>query len=148
MIYDLSSNIDSQRAETYFNSLKEKGNRIELKVKHPRRSISQNSYLHLILSAFGVNFGYTLQEVKQYIFKITVNPTIFYEGEVGEIVKVQRLRSSADLDTSEMTIAIDNFLSYSAKNGYQLPRPEDLVWLDELEKEVSAAEYYLKQENR
>ena len=76
MIYDTSIPHERAKAETYFNHLLSKKKRVEIKVKHPRRSISQNSYLHLILSAFGMNFGYTLAEVKHEFFKKEVNPEI------------------------------------------------------------------------
>lgn len=143
MIYDLSNEIQRQSAITRFKNLLDNNKKVDLKVKHPRRSISQNSYLHLILSAFGCNFGYTLQETKQYIFKQQVNPEIFYDGDKGKLVNVVVWRSTADLDSKEMTTAIDRFLDYSAKNGYLLPDPSNLVWIEELEKEISKHEQFL-----
>lgn len=136
MIYELANRVDRDKAITRFKNLLDNDKRIELTVKHPKRTIRQNAYLHLILSAFGLNFGYTLEETKQYIFKKEVNPEIFYEGEKEGLVKMEKWRSTAELDTGELTNAIDRFLDYSAKNGYRLPEPEDMVWIAELEKEV------------
>lgn len=144
MIYDLNIPHEKAKAETYFNHLLDKKKRVEIKVKHQRRSISQNSYLHLILNAFGMNFGYTLEEVKQEFFKKKVNPDIFYDGQVGELEKIDRWRSTADLDKGEMTTAIDRFLNYSAKEtGYALPEPSDLAWIAELEREIENNKVYL-----
>jgi len=120
-----------------------KNKKIELKVKHPRRSIPQNSYLHLILSAFGANFGYTLEETKQYIFKQIVNKDTFYNGEKTGLVTLQEWRSTSDLDSKEMTVCIDRFLDYSSKNGYGLPEPSNLVWIEELEQQVANNKQFL-----
>lgn len=143
MIYDLKDEISVKKARTYFEYLQEKESRIELKEKRPRRSISQNNYLHLILCAFGLNFGYTLYEVKQYIFKQIVNKDLFYDGQKEGIEEIPKWRSTAHLDTKELTTAIDRFLDYSAKNGYRLPEPRDLAWIQELENEVLSNQKYL-----
>lgn len=143
MIYNLEIEHEKQQATTRFHHLVKQGKRVELKVKHPRRSIKQNSYLHLLFQAFGLEFGYSSEEVKQYIFKEIVNPEIFNNGETGNLVKIQSWRSTADLDTSEMTISINRFLNYSATNGYRLPEPSDLVWIEEIEKELSKNREYL-----
>lgn len=137
MIYKTQNTHHRKRAITRFEQLLKNGATIELTEKKPKRSISQNRYLHLILGWFAYETGYTLQEVKQYIFKQLVNPAIFYDGEVGELVPVQRWRSSADLDTKELTIAIDKFRDYSSSTaGIYLPEPKDLATLVDLEIEL------------
>lgn len=143
MIYNLDNEIQKQQAITRFKYLLDKKKKIELTVRHPKRSISQNSYLHLILSAFGANFGYTLEETKQYIFKQEVNKEIFYDGEIDGLVRVSKWRSTADLDSKELTTCIDRFLDYSAKNGYLLPDPSNLVWLEQLEQEINNHKQFL-----
>lgn len=143
MRYSLKIEHEASQAKTKLDYLISKGVDIELTEKKPIRSISQNSYLHLILSAFGCNFGYTLDEVKLYIFKKEVNAEIFYIGQKGKLIEVEEWRSTADLDTKEMTTAIERFLNYSAKNGYRLPEPSDLVWIAELKKEVHNNKQYL-----
>ena len=137
MIYDLNIPFEKDSAKERFKWLMDKGKKIELKEKRPKRSVSQNAYLHLILSWFGLEFGYNLEEVKQKIFKEIVNPELFYEGEVGKLEKIQRWRSTSDLDTKEMTLAIDRFRDYSAENGYYLPSPDDMVALEYIENEIN-----------
>ena len=137
MIYDTSTDFQKQRAITRFKNLLDKNAVIEITEKKPKRTIQQNRYLHLIIAWFGYETGYTLDEVKQEIFKKIVNSNIFYEGEVGDLVPIQRWRSTADLDTAELTIAIDNFRDYSSREaGIYLPEPSDLTSINHLEIEL------------
>lgn len=141
MIYDPKIELDCKKAIEKLKHFISKGQTFELKAKYPKRSISQNSYLHLILTAFAIETGYTLEEVKQEIFKKHVNSDIFYEGEFeGAIpgVSIQRFRSSANLDTNEMTLAIDRFRNFaSLELGIYLPELTDLVILHQIEQEIS-----------
>lgn len=137
MIFQTANEFDKQRAITRFNKLLEKNAIIELTEKKPKRTIQQNRYLHLILAWFGYETGYTLEETKQEIFKKVVNPNIFYDGEVGEIIPIQRWRSTADLDTAELTTAIDNFRDYASREGgIYLPDPSDLTSINHMEIEL------------
>lgn len=141
MIYNPKNPLHRKQAIEKLAHLIKQGKRFELKAKHDRRSISQNSYLHLILTWFGIETGYTLEEVKQDIFKKLVNQALFYEGEFeGKIkgLKVERWRSTASLDTKEMTLAIDRFRDFSSKEcGIYLPEPRELALLQEMENEIS-----------
>lgn len=137
MIFQTANEFDKQRAITRFKKLLEKNAIIELTEKKPKRTIQQNRYLHLILAWFGYETGYTLEETKQEIFKKVVNPNIFYDGEVGEIIPIQRWRSTADLDTAELTTAIDNFRDYASREGgIYLPDPSDLTSINHMEIEL------------
>ena len=141
MIYEPKNPFQKKQALEKINYFLKLGKRFELKAKHDKRSISQNSYLHLILTWFGLETGYTLEEVKQDIFKKHVNPTLFYEGEfegkIGGLI-IERWRSSASLDTAEMTLAIDRFRDFASKElGIYLPEPKDLAILQKMENEIS-----------
>jgi len=138
MIYDPKNPLHQKQAIEKLNYFISKEKRFELKAKNDKRSISQNSYLHLILSWFGVETGYTLEEVKQEIFKKHVNTNLFYDGDIKGIITVSRWRSTADLDTAEMTLAIDRFRDFSIKElGIYLPEPSDLAILQDIENELS-----------
>lgn len=141
MIYDTTNPLHRNQLIEKVKYYIQKGKEVELKVKHPKRSISQNAYLHLILTWFAIETGYTMEEVKQDIFKKIVNDSLFYEGEFeGKLkgVKIERWRSTASLSTAEMTLAIDRFRNYaSIEAGIYLPEPEDLASIAELEREVS-----------
>ncbi|MDM1547407.1 recombination protein NinB [Empedobacter falsenii] len=137
MIYNTSNTVERQKAITRIKKLLDNKSVIEITEKKPTRTIKQNRYLHLILGFFGSETGYTLEEVKQEIFKKIVNPALFYEGEIGEIVTLQRWRSTADLDTLEMTQAIEKFRDYSsAEAGIYLPSPDEKDFLLQIEIEL------------
>ena len=144
MLYNAENPIDCQRATEKIKHLISKKKVFELSEKRKKRSISQNSYLHLILSFFALKTGYTLDEVKQEIFKKIVNPVTFYEGEFGELVKIERWRSTANLDTKELTLCIDRFRDYVSKEaGIYLPEPKDLSMLRDIEIQVNNQKQYL-----
>lgn len=135
MIYDLSK--EQERATFYFNKLIEEGATIELKKKREKRTINQNSYVHALFSFFGIETGYTLNESKQLIkescpfMQYTKNGTKF-------------LRSTANLDTKEMTDFITWFRNFAGRNGVFLPSPEEYLkgYLD-YEKEIEQHKKYL-----
>ena len=140
MIFDSKNEIDILKAKQRFEYLIEKGKVFELTEKRQKRSISQNSYLHLILSYFAHQYGETPDYVKRYFFKNVCNKELFLTEYVntktGEIRK--DWRSSADLDTKEMTTAIDNFIMYANKEaGIFLPSPNDLANINLMEIELS-----------
>lgn len=138
MIYNSNKEIDVQNAITRLKWLVSNKKIFEIKQKREKRSIAQNSYLHLILSWFGLQTGYTLQEVKQEIFKKHVNPELFYEGDKNGVVTIQKWLSTSDLNTQEMTLAIDKFRDFASKEaGIYLPEPKDLAMLQDIEIEIS-----------
>lgn len=137
MIYNTKIQPEAEKAKERFEWLVQNQKTFELTVKNPKRSISQNSYQHLLFGWFGLYFGYTLEEVKQEIYKKEVNPDIFYVEQVEGVVNIERWRSTADLDRSETTLAIERFRNFSSKHGLYLPEPEDMVALREIEREIS-----------
>lgn len=146
MLYDTSNELDKNRAIERFKFLLNKGKIIELKEKRKIRSISQNSYLHLILSWYALEMGETLEYTKREIFKKQVNPDLFiYEfinRKTGEIR--EELKSSTLLDTKEMTTAIDRFRNFASIScGIYLPEPEDLVNLREMERQIANQKQFL-----
>ena len=135
MIYDLKLAIDRQRAEKRFVQLMKECTKIELK-KKVKRSVSQNSYLHLLIGYFAMETGYTLIEAKQ-IYK-NVSPEIFEYENKG----VNFIRSSADLSTSEMSKSIDKFRdNASSIAGIYLPEANENHFLDEIERELQRNRY-------
>lgn len=140
MIYNPNNELDCKKAIEKLKNFISKGQKFELKAKYPKRSISQNSYLHLIIDGFAIETGYTHEEVKQDIFKKIVNTDIFYVGEASGPIKeviIERWRSTASLNTQEMTLAIDRFRNFASKElGIYLPEPKDLALLEQLEEEI------------
>lgn len=145
MIFNLSNSYERQKFKEYCNMQYEEGGIVEVKRKHRRRSLSQNSYLHLLLGYFASEFGYSLEEVKYDIFKRKCNPDIFKVERVNKRgKKVTALRSSRDLDTAEMTTAIERFRNWSsAVAGLYLPSPGEEQALIYAQQQIEKYEQYL-----
>ena len=132
MIIDSSNQVEVIRAEQRFKWLVEHKKTFELKEKRTKRTYSQNNYLHLLLSYFGLELGYTLAESKQ-MYK-GLNKDVFIYQKNGQ----QFIRSSADLDTKEMTITIDRFKNFaSVEAGVYLPEASDVIHLNYIENEIN-----------
>lgn len=140
MIFNASNEFDIQRAKERLGYLIDKKKTFEITEKKPKRTYSQNNYIHLLFAWFALEYGETPEYVKQEIFKKLVNPQIFLTEyanyKTGEVREAWR--STADLNTKEMTTAIDNFRDYASKEaGIYLPTPDDLISLNEIERQVN-----------
>lgn len=144
MLYDLSNDFQSAQFNTRCATLLDKGCIVELTEKKQRRSISQNSYLHLILSYFALEYGESPEYVKRQYFKILCNADIFIRDKVDNFrgtIKV--LRSSADLDTAEMSLAIERFRNWASKEaGIYLPDANEHLMIQQMEMELSRNKKY------
>lgn len=127
MKYNTAIKGEKQDAEKYFKKLVDSESLVEIKKISKTRSLRQNSYLHLLLGAFGDHFGYTIEEAK-LIYK-EVNKNIYYYKKKDRVF----IRSSADLDSAEMTKTIDHFREVSASQGCELPLATDQDWLRSIE---------------
>lgn len=118
---------------------------VEIKKKHRLRSLSQNAYLHVCLGYYASEFGYSLDEVKQDIFKRKLNKDIFEVERVNKRgQKIVRLRSSRDLDTEEMTRAIERFRNWSsAITGLYIPSPNETEALFAAQQQIDKYIEYL-----
>ncbi|QYS85443.1 hypothetical protein JJC03_09350 [Flavobacterium oreochromis] len=146
MIYNSEKKIDTQRALVKIRQLISQRKTFELTEKRPKRTLSQNNYLHLILSWYALEYGETLAYIKQEVFKKQINQDLFHtefiNRKTGEIR--DSWRSSADLSTAELTQAIERFRNYSAKEaGIYLPEPSDLAYIKEIEIQIENNKLYL-----
>lgn len=120
MFYDLSN--DNERREFWERCqyLANNQKKVDLTEKRQARTIRQNKYLHLIFGWYGVETGYTATEVKEDIFKRDICRFVFERVKNSRVV----YRSTADLDTREMSLAIDAFRNHaSAELNIYLPAP-------------------------
>lgn len=133
MIYNLKSISEREKAKSRLEKLIEKGSTIDLTEKKPQRTLPQNNYLHLILTYFAIHHGYTLEETKDNIFKVTCNKDLFVvKKEYPGVGLITTLRSTSSLDTKEMVLAIERFKDFSATNDLQLPNSEDWHFLNHI----------------
>ena len=133
MTYDLSIPEQQARFDQRAAYLKAKGNRVVLKEKRYKRTNNQNAYLHLILSWYGLETGYTLEEVKQDIWKRDICRSVFERVKKSRVI----YRSSSDLDTGEMTTAIEMFRNHAARDlNIYLPEPNESEKLRSMEEQL------------
>ena len=136
-LYDLSNPLQKEQFKLRAAKLSEGGKIVELTEKKPKRSLRQNAYLHTCLGYFASETGNTLEYVKQKYFKLLCNKDIFVrEVDDKYLGHIKVLRSSADLDSAEMTTAIERFRNWSASEaGVYIASPEEerLIQLMELE---------------
>lgn len=116
---------------------------VDIKEVKPRRSLNQNAYVHLLLSAFGAHFGMSLDESKGVYKRLPGNKEIYIQQFDRDGIQFEYERSSASLDKLEMTKSIETLREWSAKMGYPLPSAENEEWLRSLENEIEKTEYYL-----
>lgn len=146
MIFDVSNELNRKKAIERFKYFLDKKKTFELTEKRPLRTLSQNNYLHLILSWYALEYGETLAEIKLEVFKKQLNADIFktefVNKKTGEIR--DDWKSSANINTKEMTIAIDRFRNYASKEaGIYLPSPDDLIELQDIKNQIENNAQYL-----
>ena len=137
MIYNLKNPSEVIDLENRVNELIEQRAVVDLTKKNPNRSLSQNAYLHVILGFFASELGYTLEEVKQGIFKQICNKEIFVRNIEVCGKPIEYLRSSKDLDSKEMTTAIERFRNWSSlEAGIYLPSADEKHFISHMQKEL------------
>ena len=120
MIYDLSNTVDTKRAKLKFDQLIEDKKTINLSLKQKSRSISQNAYLHVCISLFAIEFGYSLDEAKTLL----KGECHFMNYEKNDF---RFLKQTRDMDTIELTSFIEWIRDYSAKQSCYIPTPEEYI---------------------
>ena len=137
MKLNLSNTYDKERAKTRLKVLIDKGAKIELTEIKGKRTIRQNSYLHVCISLFAIEFGYTLDEAKTLLkrqcefMKYSKNGQLF-------------LKRTRDMDTKELTEFIEWIRNYSSQQGLYLPTSEEyLLHRFEIDKEIEQNKNYL-----
>ena len=144
-VFNLHNPYEAQQFKEYCNKVYQECMKaplgiVEVKKKHRQRSSSQNAYLHVCLGYYASEFGLTLDEVKFDVFKRKLNKDIFEVERVNKRgQKVVRLRSSRDLDTAEMTTAIERFRNWSsAVAGLYIPSPNETEALFAAQRQIES----------
>ena len=146
MKYDMSNASHREQIQNRLASILAKGKGIvELTEVKPKRTIKQNNYLFLILGLFACEYGESIDYVKEYYFKLAANKTLFLREKEDKILGKRRfLRSSSELTTEEMTLAIERFRDWSSiYAGIYLPSPEEHRLLELADIEISRNKEYL-----
>lgn len=127
MVFNLKNEYEVPKFKEYVNKLFAERSVVEVKKKHPGRTIAQNSYLHLLLGYFASEYGCSMEEAKLDFYKRTCNTDLYERQAVNKKGRqVKFLRSSSDLSTAEMNLSIERFRNWSASvAGIYLPSPEE-----------------------
>lgn len=146
MKYDTSKQEELKQAQEYFNKLVSNRSVVEINKKFPHRTYSQNNYLHLLLSYTAMEYGETMEYFKEYIWKRYINKDIFLSKytnpKTGEVR--DDWRSSADLTTQEMSIAVDRLISFANKEmGIELPEANNYDLIRYMENEIEKGKRYV-----
>lgn len=137
MILDLSNDIDFKKAQIYFDKLKENKCKIEIKKIIPKRTISLNSYLHVCISLFATEFGYTLEESKT-LLKRKCDFMVYENKGVKFLKKTSKLNN---LDCSKFVEFIRN---YASLQGLYIPDADEYKTNKfEIDKEINNYKQYL-----
>lgn len=145
MIFNLNNPYEVDKYKSYVNKLFKERAVVEVKKRLPNRSLSQNAYLHLILSWFACETGYSLDEVKLEYFKKTCNRDLFERKKLNKKGhEITYMRSSSELTTGEMTTAIERFRNYSsAQAGIYLPAPNENQFLIHIQQEIQRNQEFI-----
>ena len=118
MKFDLDSSIDIMRFKERTNYLLSKRSKVELNQTRKSRTIKQNSYLHVCISLYAIEFGYTLNEAKTDLKRLC--SFMVYEKNNSRYLK-----ETKKLSTKELTDFIEWIRGYSASNGFYIPDAEE-----------------------
>jgi hypothetical protein len=137
MKLDLSKPFDLNRANLYYAKLRTDGSKIELKVVRESRTLKQNAYLHVCITLFAIEFGYTIEEAKTDLKRYC--SFMRYEKNGNQYLKETR-----GLNTKELTEFIEWIRTYSAQEGCYIPTSEEYInQRFEIDKQISNHKEYL-----
>ena len=138
MLYNLKNAFELEKFRDKVVELQNKGTMVEMKEKRSR-PLSQNAYLHTMLSYFALQFGYSLEETKVHFYKLVVNKDIFArtgtDKFTGELYTY--LRSSSELSKDEMSESIERFRSWmKEESGLNFPSSEEYIALLHIQHDI------------
>ena len=114
------------------------------------RTLSQNSYLHLLINYVAARIGVTADYCKTNYFKLAANREIFTPEEKRDPFSGNtylRMPSTASLSTEDMSLAIDRFRNWAADTeqgpGIDTPEADDARWLATCRNEIRNAKAFL-----
>ncbi len=137
MIADLSKPLDLKKARTYFDSLCEGGNVITLTKKSKKRSLKSNAYLHVCITLFAIEYGYSLDEAKTHLKRTC--PWMRYEKN-GEVF----LTATSKMDTADMAKFIEWIITHAGANGLFIPSSDMyLLEQDHYDKHIESHKQYM-----
>ena len=120
MKYNTKNKYEANQARTNLEYLISKEKLIELKEIRAKRSISQNSYLHVVITLYAVHFGATLNEAKTDLKRYCDFMTYQKNSK-------SYLKETKGMNSKELTEFIEWIRNYSAKGGCYIPTSEEYL---------------------
>lgn len=138
MKLDLSNSLDLNKFKDYSNKLIETKAKVELKAIKGKRTLNQNSYLHVVLTLYAIAYGSTLNETKTDLKR---DFGLFYEKNGRKY-----LISTADLDSKQMTEFIDYIRTKASRDMgcYICTSEEYLINSFAIDKEIERNKQYIR----
>lgn len=137
MKLDLKKQFDLNKAITRFKLLCDKKAKIELTEVRSKRTVRQNSYLHVCISLFAIEVGNNLDEMKTDLKREC--EFMRYEKNGNSYLKRTR-----DMDTKELTEFIEWIRTFAGKQGLYIPSSEEYIMNRfEIDREIEQHKQYL-----
>lgn len=105
-----------------------------------QRSLKQNSYMHVAIAYFASVTGYDAEYVKREYFKKECNRELFLVDKYDAILRrnTEDYRSSRDLTKEEMTLAIERFRNWSAREAeLYIPSADEYNENKQIQREIN-----------
>ena len=90
----------------------------DLLAPKPKRSASQNAYLHVCISIYAIELGYTLEEAKTLLKRMC--HFMVYEKNGYKFIK-----KTSGMSSNELTDFIEWIRNHSAQQGIDIPTSEE-----------------------
>lgn len=137
MRFKLKDTAELDRAADYLAKLAGREAVVDIKRWNPNRTLQQNKFYHVVLAYWGLQTGYTSEEAKQLIKQMQPDIYIYEKNDKTFI------RSSASINTADMSRSIDRFRQWSAEQGIDLPSADDKNFLEWCEQQIENTGAYL-----
>tara|TARA_R110000823_G_scaffold250172_3_gene373331 strand:- start:767 stop:1180 length:414 start_codon:yes stop_codon:yes gene_type:complete len=137
MKYNLSIKSDQNKFTIKAEYLKANGKEVELKAIRKSRTLSQNKYLHVCITLFAIEFGWTIEEAKTHLKRKC--SFMVYQKKNESYLKRTR-----DMNTKELTDFVEWIRDFSALQGCYIPDPEEYKANQfEIDREIDKFNTYL-----
>lgn len=120
MKFDFKKQFDINKARVYLEKLIKDQSKCDLTKPRETRSLSQNSYLHVCITLYAIEFGYTLMEAKTLLKRDC--DFMRYEKH-----NVTFLKETKKMDSKELTDFIEWIRNYSSVNGCYIPTSDEYL---------------------
>ena len=118
MNYDLSKEHDKLDFQTKVNYFLAKGEKVGLSKVQKKRSLSINSYLHVCITLYAIEYGCSIEEMKQTLKHWK---GWYKTNKAGAVVYAK----TSKMDNKQLSEFIEWIRTHAAKNiGLNIPSPE------------------------